>query len=62
MKYTTYEGTEKIDIGYPDTRTEEGWKKYYEEYVMKSEYPTFEGWLWDMLRSGVLEKENNNDN
>lgn len=21
-----------------------------------TEYPTFEGWIWDMLRSGVLEK------
>ena len=56
MKYTTYEGTERTETGKPDTRTEEEWKEYYKKYIMKSEYTTFEGWIWDMLRSGVMEK------
>lgn len=27
----------------------------YDSMIEKAEYPTFEGWLWDMLRSGVFD-------
>ena len=54
--YITYEGTDRCETGKPDVRTEEEWQEYWTENVLKSEYPTFEGWIWDMLRSGVLER------
>lgn len=28
----------------------------YEERVDKKEYPDYEGWMWDMIRTGVFEK------
>lgn len=31
--------------------------RIYELTVSKTEYPDFEGWLWDMERSGVLNRE-----
>lgn len=56
ISYTTYEGTDRQEVGRPDTRTEEEWWEYWNTFIIKTEYPTFEGWIWDMLRSGVLEK------
>lgn len=29
----------------------------YESIIDKSEYPTFEGWLYDMVKMGILIKE-----
>ena len=29
----------------------------YHLMIDKTEYPTFDGWIWDMLRSGVYEKK-----
>ena len=33
-----------------------GMKRIYVTDVDKKEYPHFDGWLWDMLRSGVFEE------
>lgn len=49
--YTTYE--DSITGEY----TEKEMKNLYEKEVDKKEYPTFEGWVWDMLRSGVFDKK-----
>lgn len=54
--YTTYEGTERQEVGRPDTRTKVEWREYWSAHVLKTEYPTFESRIWDMLRSGVLER------
>lgn len=48
------------DISTEGRRTvhdERGVRRIYELTVSKSEYPDFEGWLWDMERSGVLNRE-----
>lgn len=55
-KYRTYEGTNQKETSFPDTRTEKEWFGYYQKEISKIEYPTFEGWIWDMLRSGVFEE------
>ena len=49
--YSTYE--DSITGKY----TEKEMKNLYEKEVDKKEYPTFEGWVWDMLRSGVFDKK-----
>lgn len=33
-----------------------GMKRIYVTDIDKKEYPHFDGWLWDMLRSGVFEE------
>ena len=53
-KYVTYEGTNKIDTGHPDVRTIADWLLYYREEIIKSEYPTFSGWIDDMLKTGIF--------
>lgn len=48
-KYVSYE---------PDIKgaySEEEFLSLYEDMVDKTEYPDFDGWKWDMLRSGVFE-------
>ena len=49
--YSTYE--DSITGEYTETEM----KKLYEKEVDKKEYSTFEGWVWDMLRSGVFNKK-----
>ena len=56
-RYTTYEETERTLTGEKDTRTKKEWETYYIEYVDHAEYPDFEGWLADMVRSGNLIEE-----
>lgn len=49
-----------FDISTEGRRTsydERGVRRIYELTVNRNEYPTFEGWLWDMERSGVLNRE-----
>ena len=36
--------------------TERQMNNIYQIMIDKSEYPTYEGWIWDMLRSGVYGK------
>ena len=36
--------------------TEHQMRSIYQSMVNKTEYPDFEGWMLDMLRSGVYEK------
>lgn len=50
-RYTTYE------ISINGVYEEEEMKKFYENKVDKKEYPTYEGWVHDMLRSGVFDKK-----
>lgn len=49
-KYVSYEP--EISGEY----TEEELFQLYENMVDKTEYPDFDGWKWDMLRSGVFER------
>ena len=49
-----------FDISTEGRRTsydERGVRRIYELTVSKTEYPDFEGWLWDMERSCVLNRE-----
>ena len=50
-RYTTYEEAHKYE-----TFTLEEMQTLYKEEVNKSEYPNFETWLYDMLKSGVFEE------
>ena len=36
--------------------TEHQMHNIYYLMIDKTEYPTFDGWIWDMLRSGVYKK------
>ena len=36
--------------------TEHQMRNIYHLMIDKAEYPTFDGWIWDMLRSGVYKK------
>ena len=36
--------------------TERQMRSIYQSMVDKTEYPDFEGWIFDMLKSGVYEK------
>ena len=49
--YTSYE------IGCEGSYTIEQMKNLYNETVDKTEYETFDIWLFDMLKSGVFEEE-----
>ena len=55
--YVTYEETPFNAQGERLVLDENGMKKLYEEAVDKEEYPFFDFWLWDMLRSGVFEED-----
>lgn len=52
-KYTTYE--EPLA---GRTFTEKQMKEVYRDMADKSEYPDFETWFIDMLKSGVFEETN----
>lgn len=54
--FATYEETILNAQGERLVLDENGMKKLYEEAVDKEEYPFFDFWLWDMLRSGVFEE------
>lgn len=49
--YTTYE-----DPLAGRTFTEKQMHEVYEDMVDKNEYPDFDGWLADMVKSGVFEE------
>ena len=46
------------ESGYRGVYTLPQMQKLYEDCVNANEYPDFDGWLWDMVRSGVFEKVN----
>ena len=52
-KYTTYEAP---IAGQNFTYTQ--MQEVYRDLANKQEYPDFDGWFSDMLKSGVFEKEN----
>lgn len=48
-----------------DGKSADGLRKVYAEGVDRESYPTFEGWVWDMERSGIVfrhEEERNEMN
>lgn len=53
-RYTTYEQTADRETAGKDTRTETEWFLYYLLYVDKEEYLDFVTWLSDMIKSGNL--------
>ena len=56
--YTTYEQTaDREYTGQADTRTEHEWFLYYLQYVDNADYPDFITWLADMVKSGNLIEE-----
>ena len=56
-KYTTYEQTADKETAEKDTRTESEWFLYYLLWVDQKEYPDFITWLADMIKSGNLIEE-----
>ena len=56
-KYTTYEQTADKENAEKDTRTESEWFLYYLLWIDRTEYPDFITWLADMLKSGNLIEE-----
>lgn len=38
----------------PETRTEEGWRQWWNEYGDKEDYPEFSDWFSDCVRLGLL--------
>ncbi len=56
--YTTYEETERTLPGEKDARSIEEWKKYFERYVDHIEFPDFECWMENNIRTGNLIEEN----
>ena len=53
-RFITYEGTNRTETGSPDIRSKKGWLLFYWQEIDKEVYPTFEGWLDDMLKTGIL--------
>ena len=56
-QYTTYEETGRTLANEKDTRTESEWKGFYDEYIDHSEYSDFSEWITDMIKSGNLIEE-----
>ena len=56
-KYTTYEQTADKETTGKDTRTETEWFLYYLLWIDNTEYPDFITWFFDMLKSGNLIEE-----
>ena len=56
-RYITYEQTADKETAGKDTRSEKDWFLYYLLYVDKEEYPDFITWLADMIKSGNLIEE-----
>ena len=55
--YTTYEQTADKETAGKDTRTETEWFLYYLLWIDNTEYPDFVTWLADMLKTGNLIEE-----
>lgn len=53
-RFVTYDGTSVTEAGCPDIRSKKGWLLFYWQEIDKEVYPTFEGWLDDMLKTGIL--------
>lgn len=53
-RFVTYDGTNVTEAGFPDIRSKKGWLLFYWQEIDKEVYPTFEGWLSDMLKTGIL--------
>lgn len=53
-RFVTYDGTSATEAGFPDIRSEKGWLLFYWQEISKESYPTFTGWLSDMLKTGIL--------
>ena len=56
-KYTTYEQTMDKETTGKDTRSEHEWFLYYLLWVDRAEYPDFATWLVDMIKTGNLIEE-----
>lgn len=56
-RYVTIEETYHSNSGEKFSLTIDEWKKYYELYIDKKEYQTFDIWLTDMLRMEILIEE-----
>lgn len=55
--YTTYEQTADKETTGKDTRTETEWFLYYLLWIDRTEYPDFITWLEDMVKTGNLIEE-----
>lgn len=53
-RFVTYDGTNVTEAGFPDIRSKKGWLLFYWQEIDKEVYPTFTGWLDDMLKTGIL--------
>lgn len=53
-RFVTYDGTSVTEAGFPDIRSEKGWLLFYWQEISKESYPSFTGWLSDMLKTGIL--------
>ena len=53
-RFVTYDGTNITELGSPDIRSKKGWLLFYWQEIDKEVYPTFTGWLDDMLKTGIL--------
>ena len=53
-RFVTYEGTSVTEAGCPDIRSARGWMLFYRQEINKENYPAFDGWLSDMLKTGIL--------
>lgn len=53
-RFVTYDGTDATEAGSPDIRSEKGWLLFYWQEIDKTIYPSFKGWLEDMLKTGIL--------
>lgn len=51
--YTCYD----TENGQPETRTEEGWRQWWNEYGDKEDYSEFSDWFSDCVRYGLLVPE-----
>jgi len=55
--YTTYEQTADKETAGKDTRTMHEWYVYYLFWIDNTEYPNFITWFFDMLKTGNLIEE-----
>lgn len=53
-RFVTYDGTNVTEAGFPDIRSRKGWTLFYWQEINKENYPAFDGWLSDMLKTGIL--------
>lgn len=53
-RFVTYDGTSVTEAGCPDIRSAIGWMLFYRQEINKENYPAFDGWLSDMLKTGIL--------